>query len=185
MDDKEYREYVVKRLNNIKSADDIEFMRGIVSGKDERFNKILSNFRQSLFTKSTNETVPEPDPLVTMIEQIADYVARGLKLFAKGAKADKIVIYNASELETGDGPVADLFSGGDAVRLNYIRLREMVESHEDASGEASFCYYTAEGVWLEFLDYCEDTNSALEEVCKKVSKAFGGVPCYLNGSTIK
>lgn len=182
MNDKEYREYVAKRFNNIKTANDVEFFREIIGGNNDRFNKILSNFSQSLFTKETRNKAVEPNPIDSMIEQIADYVTRGLKLFAEDNKPDKIHIYNASEEETGDGPVADLFFRDKVYRLSYLRLREIVEAQEDESEDAIACYSAAEGIWRDFCNHCEDTNSALEEVCTKVSKAFGGVPCYLNGS---
>lgn len=184
MKKRETLEDIVKRANSYDTDAEsaFDYLLHLLSGENEEFNKAFNKLMEEQHSPSEDEEDANKYPLESVINDIADYVARGLKLFAKGAKADKIVIYNASELETGDGPVADLFSGGNAVRLSYIRLREMVEAHEDASGEASFCYYAAEIDWRGICNHCEDMNSALEEVCKKVSKAFGGVPCYLNGS---
>lgn len=184
MEKKETLEDIVKRANsyddNAESA--FDFLTYLLSGENEEFNKAFNKLMEEQFSPSKDEENENKYPLESVIDDISDYVARGLKLFANGAKADRIVIYNASELETGDGPVADLFSEEKSFRLSYIRLREMVEAHEDVSGEASFCYYAAEIDWRGLCNHCEDTASALEKVCKKVSNAFGGVPCYLNGT---
>lgn len=171
-------EEIIKRANSENDTDPMGFIIKLINGEYQSFNNAIEALQHPHERKQINET----DVLNIMIEEIADYVSRGLRLLSAGAKANKICIYNASELETGDGPVAELISGDKVIRLSYIRLREIVESHEIGHNEASFCYFTAEGVWLEFCGYCKDANSALEEVCKKVSKAFGGVPCYLNGS---
>lgn len=171
-------EEIIKRANSKNDDDPMGFLMKLINGEYQAFNKALEALQRPREDKAINES----DVLESMIKQIADYVARGLKLLSQGAKPDKIIIYNASEVETGDGPVAELLSGDRVVSLSYIRLREMVEAEEDDSGEASYCYYTAEGVWPEFCAYCKDIYSALEKVCKKVSEAFNGAPCYLSDS---